>query len=217
MDAAMNQVMEAAVLQAAQQIEDKLDDQLHQMENLGDADIDALRRQRLTQMKKQAEMKETWLQRGHGEVQHLVNEKEFFSVMKGEDKMVCHFFRENWPCKVMDKHLNILCKQHLECKFCRIDAEKSPYLTEKLKIWMLPTLALVKNEKVVEYVVGFDELGGRDDFKTETLAGRLAAADVLNYHAGDKVQDAAGTRSNIRKSEFVSRVRDEDEDSDFDQ
>lgn len=30
----------------------------------------------------------------------------------------------------------------------QINAEKSPYLTEKLKIWMLPTLALIKNEKV---------------------------------------------------------------------
>lgn len=38
---------------------------------------------------------------------------------------------------------------------------------ERLKIWMLPTLALVKQEKTVDYVVGFDELGGRDDFHTE--------------------------------------------------
>lgn len=37
----------------------------------------------------------------------------------------------------------------------QINAEKSPYLTDKLKIWMLPTLALVKNEKVDDYIVGF--------------------------------------------------------------
>lgn len=37
----------------------------------------------------------------------------------------------------------------------QINAEKSPYLTEKLKIWMLPTLALIKSEKVEDYVVGF--------------------------------------------------------------
>jgi hypothetical protein len=40
--------------------------------------------------------------------------------MKGEERMVCHFFRDNWPCKVMDKHLGILCKQHLECKFAKV-------------------------------------------------------------------------------------------------
>jgi hypothetical protein len=37
---------------------------------------------------------------------------------------------------------------------------------DKLKVWMLPTLALIKAEKVIDYVVGFDELGGKDDFTT---------------------------------------------------
>ena len=38
---------------------------------------------------------------------------------------------------------------------------------EKLKIWMLPTLALIRQEKTVDYVVGFDDMGGKDDFSTE--------------------------------------------------
>ena len=66
----------------------------------------------------------------------------------------------------MDKHLAILSKIHFETKFVKIDAEKSPFLTERLKIFMLPTLALIKKEKTVDYVVGFDDLGGSDDFKT---------------------------------------------------
>ncbi|PRQ22811.1 putative thioredoxin-like protein [Rosa chinensis] len=49
-------------------------------------------------------------------------------------------------------------------------AEKSPFLAEKLKIVVLPTLALIKNAIVDDYVVGFDELGGKDDFSTEELA-----------------------------------------------
>ncbi len=52
------------------------------------------------------------------------------------------------------------------CAILQINAEKSPYLTDKLKIWMLPTLALIKNEKVDDYVVGFSVscayLAGRD-------------------------------------------------------
>lgn len=31
---------------------------------------------------------------------------------------------------------------------------------------MLPTLAVIKKEKTVDYVVGLDELGGTDDFNT---------------------------------------------------
>lgn len=55
--------------------------------------------------------------------------------------------------QVMDKHLNILAKQHLETRFLKIHAEKSPFLTDKLRIIVLPTLALVKDAKVEDYVV----------------------------------------------------------------
>eukprot|EP00976_Prorocentrum_cordatum_P035445 720706-Prorocentrum_minimum.AAC.2 len=30
---------------------------------------------------------------------------------------------------------------------------------------MLPTLALIKNEKVIDYIVGLDDVGGSEDFK----------------------------------------------------
>lgn len=55
--------------------------------------------------------------------------------------------------QVMDKHLSILAKQHIETRFVKLNAEKSPFLTEKLKIVVLPTLALVKKAKVEDYVV----------------------------------------------------------------
>ncbi len=113
--------------------------------------------------------------------------------------------------QVMDKHLGLLCKRHIETKFVKvsaltkelavraaaaplpwrgggpgardspqhtyasvlcfalqINAEKSPFLTERLKIWMLPTLALIKNEKVEDYVVGFQV---REGSRTEALRG----------------------------------------------
>ena len=61
----------------------------------------------------------------------------------------------------------------------QINAEKSPFLTDRLKIWMLPTLALIRNEKTEDYVVGLNELGGKDDFPTSALEGRLQAAGLL--------------------------------------
>lgn len=101
-----------------------------------------------------------------------------------------------------------------QSKWClQIDAEKSPYLTEKLKIWMLPTLALIKNEKVVDYVVGLDDLGGRDDFTTEVLANRLAAASVIQPDEGVRAQKAV-KQSGVRKGQHLTKT-DEDEDSDF--
>jgi hypothetical protein len=113
---------------------------------------------------------------------------------------------------VIDRHLETLCKLHLETKFCRIDAEKSPFLTERLKVWMLPTLALIKQEKVLDYVVGFDELGGRDDFSTETLRLRLAAAGAIVYGGDARAKAAEPKASSIRSGTVGAG----DEDSDFD-
>lgn len=48
---------------------------------------------------------------------------------------------------------------------------------------MLPTLALIKHEKTVDYVVGFDDLGGSDDFSTAVLAGRLES-QVMTHLMG---------------------------------
>ena len=141
--------------------------------------------------------------RGHGELRDLTDEKEFFSEMKGEDKMVVHFYRNNWPCKVMDMHLDMLSKKHLETKFAKIDAEKSPFLTERLKIWMLPTLALISKEKVLDYVVGFDDLGGTDDFPTEHLRLVLASKNMLNYEGDDAESDAR--RLNAKTTEAVEK------------
>ena len=61
----------------------------------------------------------------------------------------------------------------------QIHAEKSPFLTERLRVFILPTLALIKHEKTTDYVAGFDELGGTDDFPTDRLAQRLAHAGLI--------------------------------------
>ena len=140
--------------------------------------------------------------------------------------MVVHFYRNNWPCKVMDMHLDMLSKKHLETKFAKIDAEKSPFLTERLKIWMLPTLALISKEKVLDYVVGFDDLGGTDDFPTEHLRLVLASKNMINYHGDDAEADARRSAyqkttevvdpPNLRKGGGNLVLGSDDEDSDFD-
>lgn len=79
----------------------------------------------------------------------------------------------------------------------QINAEKAPYLTDKLKVWMLPTLALIKGEKVVDYVVGFDDLGGKDDFSTGVCAGCAVGGCVGGWLAavcGDRAAHPAVVR-----------------------
>ncbi|CAL0320744.1 unnamed protein product [Lupinus luteus] len=204
MDKSMiEEVIEKQVLTVAQAVEDKIDDEIAALERLDADDIEALRERRLQQMKKMADKRSRWISLGHGEYTEIPSEKDFFSVVKASERVVCHFFRENWPCKVMDKHLSILAKQHGETRFVKINAEKSPFLAEKLKIIVLPTLALIKNAKVDDYVVGFDQLGGSDEFSTEDLEERLAKAHVIVFEGESSLNHArstAQTKRSVRQS-----------------
>jgi len=95
----------------------------------------------------------------------------------------------------------------------QINAEKSPFLTERLKIWMLPTLSLIKNEKVEDYVVGFDAVGGKDDFETSALANHLANGGMLDIdYPAAKAPTGQEQRRNMRKGGFQKTGSDEDSD-----
>eukprot|EP00897_Mesotaenium_endlicherianum_P006622 jgi/Mesen1/5989/ME000304S05013 len=192
------QAIEEQVLSVAKVVEDQLDEKLHKLQNLDEDDLEQLRERRLEQYKRQAKQAQEWQSLGHGEYQEIPAEKEFFAVVKASKRVVCHFYRNSVPCKVVDKHLAILALQHLETKFVKLNAEKSPFLAEKLKIFMLPTLALVINAKVEDYVVGLDDVGGVDDFETEALERRLAKAGVINQ-VGEGTR-ASGSSAQTRRS-----------------
>ncbi|PQP91743.1 thioredoxin domain-containing protein 9 homolog [Prunus yedoensis var. nudiflora] len=196
---AVQEILEKQLLTVAKAVEDKLDEEIAALDRVDDDDLEALRERRLQQMKKMAEKRSRWISLGHGEYTEIPSEKDFFSAVKASDRVVCHFYRENWPCKVVDKHLSILAKQHMETRFVKINAEKSPFLAEKLKIVVLPTIALIKNAKVDDYVVGFDELGGKDDYSTEELEERLAKAQVIFFEGESSLKSSAKTRS-VRQS-----------------
>ena len=91
----MQSIMEAQLLQAAQAVEAQVDSELHRLENLGEDDLEALRRKRLENMKKMNEQKKEWLTQGHGKYEELKEEKEFFDTCKKSNKVVCHFYRDD--------------------------------------------------------------------------------------------------------------------------
>jgi hypothetical protein len=108
--------------------------------------------------------------------------KEFFNAAKKSKWMVVHFYRSvTVRCQIVDAHLEKLCQEHLETRFIKIDAEKSPFLVEKLGIILMPTIVLIKDGKTEHSIHGFDEFGGTDDFTTADMAYVLASRGVLNY------------------------------------
>jgi|TARA_B110000977_G_scaffold148112_1_gene187820 hypothetical protein len=103
-------MMDKKLYDMAKSMEDALDDELHRMNNMDQDDLENIRRKRLESMKGDQDKRKKFLAMGHGELRDLQDEKEFFSEMKGENMMVVHFYRNNWPCKVMDMHLDLLSK-----------------------------------------------------------------------------------------------------------
>jgi thioredoxin-like negative regulator of GroEL len=114
----------------------------------------------------------------------LTDTKEFFNAAKKSSRMIVHFYRSvTVRCQIVDAHLERLAGTHVEARFVKIDAEKNPFLVEKLGIILMPTIVLIKDGKTEHAIHGFDEFGGTDDFSTADMAYVLARHGVLNYEA----------------------------------
>ncbi|XP_034486831.1 thioredoxin domain-containing protein 9 [Drosophila innubila] len=196
----MAQILENQLFAAAQVIEQQLDQEFDRLDNLDTEDLKALREKRIQEMKKLNNKKQEWLRNGHGTYSELADEKEFFEVSKKSPNIVCHFYRDSTErCRIVDMHLKILAAKHIEAKFCKVNAEKSPFLTQRLRIKVIPTIALVKDSKTKDFIVGFSDLGNCDDFSTEMLEWRIAHSGAIEYK-GDLMQPP-----DVKRKPFINR------------
>lgn len=178
----LQQQMEQQVLEAARVAEDQIDAEIARLEKMDDDDLEGIRQRRLAQMKKAEEKKKEWLQLGHGEYSELANEPEFFDACKKSEHVVVHFYRQaTFRCSIVDKHLSALAIKHPETRFLKISVDKAPFLCERMKIRVLPTIVCFKDFQSVDYIIGFDSLGGHDEFSTEMMAWRIAQKGTLRY------------------------------------
>lgn len=145
---------------------------------MGEDDIEVLRRKRMEEMKRGQKQKQEWLANGHGTYREIRDQQDFFDQVKASKRVVAAFYRSSTArCEIVDKHLSLLAQKHIETKFIKINAEKSPFLVERLKIWMIPTIVLIKDTHTEHSIVGFDEFGAVDDFDTDVVER------VLHEHA----------------------------------
>ncbi|XP_055327325.1 thioredoxin domain-containing protein 9-like [Paramacrobiotus metropolitanus] len=183
----MEKILEQQLLQAGKIVEAQLDSEIKRLDELAsnEDDLEALRERRLQAMKNEALKKQEWRSNGHGVFSELGDEKDFFQACKKSKNLVCHFYRPTTQrCQIVDQHLELLARDHLETRFVKINVERCHFLAERLRIVVIPTIALVLDDKVVDYIVGFDDVGGRDDFATAQLEWRLAHGKVINF-SGD--------------------------------
>ncbi|XP_065371664.1 thioredoxin domain-containing protein 9 [Calliphora vicina] len=215
----MANILENQLAGLTQVIEKQLDEQLERFDNLDKDDLKSIREQRIREMKELNTKKQEWLKNGHGTFTELADEKEFFEVSKKSPNIVCHFYRDSAErCRIVDMHLKILAGKHVEAKFCKVNAEKSPFLTQRLRIKVIPTIALIKDSKTKDFIVGFTDLGNCDDFSTDMLEWRIAQSGAIDYK-GDLM-----TPPDIKKKTYINRPRktirggydSDDSDIDFD-
>ena len=116
---------------------------------------------------------------GHGKYDEIT-EEEFLPTVTKIKFVVVHFYHKDFErCKIFDMHLKNISMKHLEAKFVSINAEKCPFFIAKLQIQVLPTIICFMDGVAADRIVGFEELGGKDEFPELVLTRRLINTGCL--------------------------------------
>ncbi|GJN04846.1 hypothetical protein PR202_ga22421 [Eleusine coracana subsp. coracana] len=183
-------------------------------ELMDDPELEKLHAERIAALKKEAEKREVLKRQGHGEYREIT-EGDFLGEVTGSEKVICHFYhREFYRCKIMDKHLKALAPVYVGTKFIKLDAEQ---LAAECPVLCCQTgnqniaLRYIVQGIAVDRLVGFQDLGNKDDFSTRTLENILKIKGIIDEKKKDDDEDDEGDTSKnrrIRSSTF------QDSDSD---
>lgn len=169
-------------------------------ELMDDPELEKLHAERIAALKKEVEKREVLKKQGHGEYREIT-EGEFLGEVTASERVICHFYhREFYRCKIMDKHLKALAPVHINTKFIKLDAENAPFFVTKLAIKTLPCVILFRNGIAFDRIVGFQDLGSKDDFTIRALENLLKRKGIIDekQNGDDDADDAeeyAGNRS----------------------
>jgi hypothetical protein len=157
-----------------------------------DDDLEQLRQKRMAELKNsRKEQIENVTVRGHGQYTEITQD-EFLPAVTASRQVICHFYHQDFQrCKIIDKHLQLLARSHVETRFVFINAEKAPFFVERLNVRTLPTILFFRDGINFERVLGFDGISNKDNFPTAALAKRLARSGMIT----PKNQDESGSDS----------------------
>lgn len=83
-----------------------------------------------------------------------ISEKELDSEIKG-NKVILDLWAP-WcaPCRAVTVVLNSLEKEYPSIKFCKINIDENPSMTERFKVYSLPTVLGFSNGELVSQLLG---------------------------------------------------------------
>lgn len=189
-----------------------------------DSELRMLREKRLRQIQSHEKQKLENIGKGHGQYRNIVQD-EFLHEVTNSLYTVCHFYHQDFEkCKVMDHHLQILAKRHIETKFVKIDAAKTPFFVQKLSIRTMPTLIFFVDGVAKDKLIGFEGLSDdlpiyqEDEWKTIKLSKLLAKAGMINKeNIVDDDQQSAEVQMTMEEMRKASFIGFKDEDLDLDE
>ncbi|XP_024013579.1 thioredoxin domain-containing protein PLP3A [Eutrema salsugineum] len=188
-----------------------VNDEVDLDELMDDPELEKLHADRIASLKREVEKREAFKRQGHGEYRE-VSEGDFLGEVTRSEKVICHFYhKEFYRCKIMDKHLKTLAPRHVDTKFIKMDAENAPFFVTKLAIKTLPCVLLFSKGIAIDRLVGFQDLGTKDDFSTTKLENVLVKKGMLSKKKKEDDEDAEYQES-IRRSVRSSENLDSDSD-----
>ncbi|CAH8281102.1 unnamed protein product [Arabidopsis lyrata] len=167
---------------------------------MDDPELEKLHADRIAALKREVEKREAFKRQGHGEYRE-VSEGDFLGEVTRSDKVICHFYhKEFYRCKIMDKHLKTLAPRHVDTKFIKMDAENAPFFVTKLAIKTLPCVILFSKGIAMDRLVGFQDLGAKDDFSTTKLENLLVKKGMLSEKRKEEDEEDYEYQESIRRS-----------------
>lgn len=86
---------------------------------------------------------------------------------------------------------------------------------ERLRIKIIPTIALIVDSQTKDYIVGFTDLGNCDDFTTATMEARIALSGAIDHHDDNMIEGCSkrAWMSHIAKPKTIKgKSHDSDDD-----
>lgn len=172
---------EQAAIEGLKKLESTIDQSISALGNITSEDLRKLRSDRCKALLAEANRMQLWRSQNHGILNEVASQKEWFDEVKNNERTVCLFYRPTSRiCEILDAHLCKLAPKHMETKFLRVNVEKSPFICDRLGIYIMPTMIFTKDCFTTGRMEGFDDVGGTQDFSTETLEGVLVSNGIID-------------------------------------
>lgn len=151
-----------------------------------------------------------------GLLTEITHEKDLIGFSSTERQVAIHFFHPKFQrCALLDRHLTVLARLHPTTLFLKANVLNCPFLTQKLKITVLPCLITFKDGASKDKIVGFEELGNSDAFSTGALEWRLGQSGIIDPRENRKpifgFAEASSGGESVGKG-VVGARREEEED-----